>query len=147
MKYNKLIIILSSFFLSCAVAYMIGQNVVLPLTQQNGTKIDNENVVRQIEFDFVENFDQLTFEGKREVSKDDNPWGSTIAKIEDDTMGTSIMMVQGTGMSTEYHVDGIESIRWRYNIHPWVTELSDGMSLYVRVYADGDFENPRFGFS
>lgn len=143
MKYNKLIIILSSFFLSCAVAYMIGQNVVLPLTQQNGTEIDNENVVRQIEFDFVENFDQLTFEGKREVSKDDNPWGSTVAKIEDDTMGTSIMMVQGTGMSTEYHVDGIESIRWRYNIHPWVTELSDGMSLYVRVYADGDFENPR----
>lgn len=146
MKHNKLGIILSSFFLSCVAAYMIGQNVVLPLTQKNNTGAEANNDERapeKIEFSFVEHFDELTFEGKKEVSKDDNPWGSTVAKIEDDTMGTSIMMVQGTGMSMDYHVNGSESIEWRYNIHPWVTELSDGMSLYVRVYADGDFTNPR----
>lgn len=143
MKHKKLAIILSSFFVSCAVAYMIGQNVVLPLTQRNDTGIDNGQVAKQIKFNFVENFDKLTFQGKREVSKDDNPWGSTVAKIEDDTMGTSIMMVQGTGISMNYHVNGIESLQWCYNLHPWVAELSDGMSLYVRVYADGDFEKPK----
>lgn len=143
MNHKKAMILLISFFLSCTTAYTIGQKIVLPLTQKEDTENVNEydgNGLRagNIEYSFTDNFDQLTFKGKKTVDTDENPWGSTIAKIEDDNFGTSIMMVQGTGMSAEYHVNGNESVQWYYNLHPWVAESSDGMSLYVRIYVDGE---------
>lgn len=137
MKSKRLIAIFLCFFLSCTAAYLIGQNIVLPLTHKDDISVqenDKEITGESIAFSFVDNFDNLYFEGKRDVSKEENPWGSTIAKIEDDSIGTSIMMVQDTGMSIDYHVKGNESISWLYNIHPWVSEASDGMSLYVRIY-------------
>ncbi len=135
MKSKKIVTIVISFILSCTVAYVIGQKVVLPLSHSHK---GDTNVSVKTEFSFVDNFDNLLFEGKREVDTSDNPWGSTIAKIQDDEVGSSIMMVQDTELAAKYHVKENESIEWSYNIHPWVSESSDGMSLYVRVYVAGD---------
>lgn len=147
MKPKKFIAILTLFFSSCTAAYLIGQNIVLPLTHDNNMMIEEtEEGLRDgtVEFSFVDNFNQLVFHGKKKTSKDDIPWGSTIAKIEDDTTGTSIMMLQGTGMSIDYEVTGEESIQWLYNIHPWVAESSDGMTLYVKIYVnDNDIPSLR----
>lgn len=147
MNHKKLMILLLSFFLSCTAAYTIGQKIVVPLTQKEDAdsvnEIDADSLrIGDIKYSFTDNFDQLTFEGRKTVGTDENPWGSTVAKIEDDDVGTSIMMVQGTGMSTDYHVNGNESVQWYYKIHPWVAEFSDGMSLYVRIYVNGE-QTPR----
>lgn len=139
MNHKKSIAILTAFFSSCTAAYLIGQNVVLPLTHNDYTMTDETEVILRngsVEFSFTDNFNQLLFHGKKAVNKDDIPWGSTIAKIEDDTAGTSIMMLQGTGMSIDYKVTGEESIQWLYNIHPWVANSSDGMTLYVKIYVN-----------
>lgn len=144
MKSKKFIAILASFLLSCTAAYLIGQNVVLPLTQKDDTSVKESNDGLRsgtIEFSFTDSFDTLSFTGKRVVDTSSIPWGNTIAKIEDDTVGTSIMMVQGTGLSVDYHVVGNESVHFFSNIHPWVSESSDGMSLYLRVY-ENDNEIP-----
>lgn len=138
MRAKKWVVILSCFIISCTTAYLIGQFVVVPLTQKD----DIQNNDEIIKYRFVDNFEDLSFEGKKDVDTSENPWGSTVAKIEVEDVGTSIMMSQGTGMSTKYHADGNESIQWNYSIHPWVSEYSDGMSLYIRVYAD-DKENAR----
>lgn len=131
MKSNKLVVILISFIFSCTAAYAVGQKVVLPLTHISDAGVG-------VEYSFVDNFDNLLFDGKQEVDTADIPWGSTIARIQDEEAGPSIMMVQGTELKAKYHVKENESIQWSYNIHPWVSELSDGMSLYVRVYVEGD---------
>jgi hypothetical protein len=148
MKSKKLFVIFISFILSCIAAYAIGQNVIRPLTHKDNmgeNVITEDNVVEdaanrdiKTEYSFTDDFDNLLFEGKRDVDTSDIPWGSTIAKIEDEDEGTSIMMVQGTTLSAEYHVKGNESIQWSYGIHPWISELSDGMCLYVIVYSAGD---------
>lgn len=131
MKSNKFVVIFICFILSCLVAYAVGQKVVLPLTHKGDADVKTE-------YSFVDHFDSLSFENKREVNTTDIPWGSTIARIQDEEAGPSIMMVQGTGLQTEYHVKENESIQWNYAIHPWVSQYSDGMTLYVRVYAVGN---------
>lgn len=133
MKSNKLVVILISFILSCSAAYAVGQKVVLPLSHKSVADTDVKT-----EYSFADHFDSLTFENKKEVDTVDIPWGSTVARIQDEEAGPSIMMVQGTGLRAEYHVKENESIRWDYAIHPWVSENSDGMTLYVRVYAAGN---------
>ena len=131
MKSNKFVVIFISFILSCLAAYAVGQKVVLPLTHKGDADVKTE-------YSFVDHFDSLSFENKREVNTTDIPWGSTIARIQDEEAGPSIMMVQGTGLQTEYHVKENESIQWNYAIHPWVSQYSDGMTLYVRVYVVGN---------
>lgn len=143
MNHKRLMMLLLSFFLSCTGAYAIGQKVVVPLTQRenadNANEIDDDGLrTGDIEYSFIDNFEHLIFAGKKTVDTDANPWGSTVAKIEDDYDGTSIMMEQGTGISANYHVNGNECVQWYYKLHPWVAESSDGMSLYVRIYVDGE---------
>lgn len=156
MKHKKAVLITISFFASCAVAYGIGQGIVVPMTEKNQAKTEgtvntenseenvnnNETTVNDgsVLFRFVDGFDTLTFEGKETVSTSDIPWGSTIAKIEEETLGTSIMMTPNTYMTASYHVSGKETLQWKYAIHPWVRANSDGLTMHVRVYTT-DMEN------
>ncbi len=135
MKSKRLAVIFISFILSCAAAYAVGQKVVLPLSHRG----DTGGSVKT-EYSFADHFDSLSFDNRREVDTEDIPWGSTVAKIQDEEAGTSIMMVQGTGLQAQYHVRENECIQWSHAIHPWVSQYSDGMTLYVRVYAAGNEE-------
>lgn len=153
MKHKRAVIIMISFFVSCAVAYGIGQGIVVPLTEKEETQTENTanvdntsnenantNTSGTVLMRFVDEFDNLTFQGKEEVSTSDIPWGSTIAKIEEETLGTSIMMTPNTYMTASYHVVGKEELQWKYSIHPWVRQNSDGLTMHVRVYTT-DMEN------
>ena len=159
MKHKKAVLIAISFCISCAVAYGIGQGVVVPMTEKNQEKAEitenvdsNDGVTEnnkegndsgKAAFCFADEFDTLDFQGKKEVSTSDNPWGSTIAKIEEDTLGTSIMMTPNTYMTASYHVSDKEVLQWNYGIHPWVRENSDGLTMHIRIYTT-DMENAEF---
>lgn len=160
MKHKKALLIGCSFVISMGAAYFIGQNVVVPLSEQKkeqnmevtdntehteaGTvdeTIGSEGADNVVLFNFVDNMESLEYQNKEETS--DNPWGSTISKIEDETVGTSIVMMPNTYMSANYHVTGSEKVIWRYNIHPWMAEATDGLTMHVRVYVNGN-EEPTF---
>ena len=138
-----------AFVLSCSMAYLIGQKVVLPLTDkkaaekqlemesngqqdhQNGEHDDTEI------YDLIQNFSNLTLTGQDAV--EDNPWGSNLTTFEDEERGTCLLMTPGTGISTRYAVQEQERLYWSCNIHPWMTGVSDGVDLTISVHeADQD---------
>lgn len=139
-KYIKLIL---AFILSCSIAYLIGQKVVLPLTdkknEQNEQKEQRDNQQdEQIDgeiYDLIRHFSDLSFTGQSVV--DDNPWGSNLTTFEDEEHGTCILMVPGTAISVKYRLQGEETLSWNANIHPWMAKISDGVGLDITVKTVG----------
>lgn len=76
----------------------------------------------------------ISFEGNRETT--DNPWNMTAGKFEMEGEGSCIFLTPNTAVI----FDGIEqltSFSFRYEIHPWVRESSDGAGFLVWVL-DGE---------
>ena len=146
---KQLIKIILAFILSCSIAYLIGQKVVLPLTDQkaaekqqdmiesNGQQGQQQKSQRNEEdnhteiYDLIQKFSELTLTGRSAV--EDNPWGSNLTTFEDEEYGTCLLMTPGTEISTRYAVQGEETLRWSCNIHPWMAEISDGVNLTIIV--------------
>ncbi|MBD5513723.1 MAG: hypothetical protein HDR06_03465 [Lachnospiraceae bacterium] len=140
-KYIKLIL---AFILSCSIAYLIGQKVVLPLTdkknvQQSEQKEQRDNQQdEQIDgevYDLIRHFPELSLTGQSTV--DDNPWDSNLTTFEDEEHGTCILMVPGTAISAQYRLQGEETLSWNANIHPWMAKISDGVGLDITVKTVG----------
>ena len=122
-RYIKLIL---AFILSCSIAYLIGQKVVLPLS-------DKKNEVAA--YDLIMHFSDLSLIGQS--TADDNPWGSNLTTFEDEERGTCILMMPGTAVSAQYRLQGGETLRWNANIHPWMANISDGVGLDITVKTVG----------
>lgn len=120
-KYTKIIL---AFILSCSVAYLIGQKIVLPLSdKKNGGEA----------YDLIMHFSDLSLTGQSIA--DDNPWGSNLTTFEDEEHGTCILMLPETAISAQYWIQGKETLRWNANIHPWMGKISDGVGLDITVKA------------
>lgn len=150
---NKQVIkIALAFVLSCSMAYLIGQKVVLPLTNRKASDqqqemIDSDRMQQQREedsstatYDLIRNFAELSLTGQCAV--DDNPWGSNLTTFEDEEHGTCLLMTPGTEISARYVLQGEETLRWSSNIHPWMAEISDGANLTITVCGT-DQEQPK----
>lgn len=136
-KYTKIIL---AFILSCGIAYLIGQKVVLPLTEKKNEQQSKQNEQRDDQqyeqtdgkvYDLIKHFSDLSLTGLSTV--DDNPWGSNLTTFEDEERGTCILMVPGTAVSAQYKLEGEETLRWNANIHPWMAKISDGVGLTITV--------------
>lgn len=146
---KQVIKIALAFVLSCSMAYLIGQRVVLPLTdkkaaekqqemvESNGQQDQQQKDQRSGEhdnteiYDLIRNFSNLTLTGQNAV--DDNPWGSNLTTFEDEERGTCLLMTPGTEISTRYAIQKQERLYWSCNIHPWMAGVSDGVDLTVTV--------------
>lgn len=146
---KQVIKIALAFVLSCSMAYLIGQKVVLPLTDKKSAEKQQEMVEsnrRQDQqqrdqwngkddntetYDLIRNFSKLTLTGQNDV--EDNPWGSNLTTFEDEERGTCLLMTPGTEISTRYAVQEQERLYWSCNIHPWMTGVSDGVDLTITV--------------
>ena len=147
---NKQIIrIILAFVFSCSIAYLIGQKVVLPLTDkelaENQQEIaglkEQEDIKRNSlqgeedsnakAYDLIEEFSNLTLIGQNAV--DDNPWGSNLTVFEDEERGTCLLMTPGTEVSARYLVQEEDALCWNCGIHPWMAEISDGAELTITV--------------
>lgn len=151
---NKQVIkIALAFVLSCSIAYLIGQKVVLPLTDKKDADQKQEMIGSNGEqderkredndtatYDLIQNFTDLSITGQRAV--DDNPWGSNLTTFEDEGHGTCLLMTPGTEISACYVLQGEETLRWNCNIHPWMAEISDGVHLTITVCGT-DQEQPK----
>lgn len=122
-KYIKLIL---AFILSCSIAYLIGQKVVLSLSDKK-----NEGEA----YDLIMHFSDLSLIGQS--TADDNPWGSNLTTFEDEEHGTCILMMPGTEISVQYKLQGEETLSWNANIHPWMAKISDGVGLDITVKTVG----------
>lgn len=147
---NKQIIrIILAFVFSCSIAYLIGQKVVLPLTdkesaenQQEIAKLKEQEDIKQNSlqgeedsnakaYDLIEEFSNLTLIGQNAVN--DNPWGSNLTVFEDEERGTCLLMTPGTEVSARYWVQEEDTLCWDCGIHPWMAEISDGAELTITV--------------
>ena len=147
---NKQIIrIILAFVFSCSIAYLIGQKVVLPLTDkelaENQQEIaglkEQEDIKRNSlqgeedsnakAYDLIEEFSNLTLIGQNAV--DDNPWGSNLTVFEDEERGTCLLMTPGTEVSARYLVQEEDALCWNCGIHPLMAEISDGAELTITV--------------
>lgn len=143
---KKCIKIILAFIFSCSIAYLIGQKVVLPLTNKKNSQNEQQMSERkeeignqqdeQIEektYDMIAHFSSLSLTGQSVA--DDNPWGSNLTSFEDEEHGTCILMLPGTEISTRYTLQGEETLSWNANIHPWMAKISDGVGLDITVQA------------
>lgn len=93
-----------------------------------GYKNDN---IHTGKIDIYECFEDLQLENYGRVDKNVNPWGYTIAKTSD----KGIVMMPKTTMAINYKVENNDTwLMFRYSIHPWVVQLSDGLILNVSIY-------------
>ena len=130
---RQIIKIVLAFILSCSIAYLIGQNVVLPLTAKNGVNAEQREAeqISEKTYDLIMDFSGLSLKGQTVTT--DNPWGSNLITFEDEEHGTCLLMTPGTEISTEYMVEGQKKLHWSCNIHPWMSGISDGVQLNIEV--------------
>lgn len=99
--------------------------------------IETEAIVKTTEqisgFNFIDEFDSLSLDGYAEVDNSVNPYEKTIAHINDESVGDAIFMTAGTGFSTRYQCHENDTLVIRYRIHPWMSEVSDGMKLQISI--------------
>lgn len=146
---KQVIKIALAFVLSCSMAYLIGQKVVLPLTDKKAAEKQQEMVESNEQqdqqqkaqrngehdnaeiYDLIQNFSNLTITGQKTV--EDNPWGSNLTTFEDEELGTCLLMTPGTEISDLYVVQEEEVLCWSCGIHPWMAGVSDGVDLTITV--------------
>lgn len=142
---KQFIKIILAFILSCGIAYLIGQKVVLPITDKKAPQNSQEKRIQNQQqdnqwnevynntetYDLIKDFSNLSLNGQSSVN--DNPWGSNLTIFEDEMQGTSLLMMPGTEISVRYVVRGEKILSWRCNIHPWMAEISDGVDLTITV--------------
>ena len=141
------------FMIGCIITLMIGHNAVHEdtdgIVQVKSEAEISETEVSELEtieteaiaktteqisgFNFVEEFDSLSLDGYAEVDNSVNPYEKTIAHINDESVGDAIFMTSGTGFSTRYQCHENDTLVIRYRIHPWMSEVSDGMKLQILI--------------
>lgn len=141
------------FMIGCIITLMIGHKAVHEDTYGNDDvkseaeisetevseleTIETEAIVKTTEqitgFNFIDDFDSLSLDGYAEVDNSVNPYEKTIAHINDESVGDAIFMTSGTGFSTRYQCHENDTLVIRYRIHPWMSEVSDGMKLQILI--------------
>lgn len=130
---RQVIKIVLAFILSCSIAYLIGQNVVIPLTSKEDENAERREAgqVSEETYDLIRDFSNLSLTGQTVTT--DNPWGSNLLTFEDEEHGTCLLMTPGTQIATQYLVEGQKMLHWSCNIHPWMSGISDGVELTIEV--------------
>lgn len=129
-KYKNSLIIFVAFILSIVVSFGIGQIIpkVVSHTQSN-EEVDLTHL--EDKYVFWDNYEEIVVFGNS--STNENPWGSTIAKIEDEKVGKAIFMTPETGMETQIKVPENGVLYFEYNLYSEVGVKSDGAKLCLEI--------------
>lgn len=72
----------------------------------------------------------------------DYPYGYNVGKIQDDTVGTAILVTPGTSIQVnDYSLSQDTFLNIAYEIHPWVASETDGAVLNVDILSEGKKQN------
>ena len=122
----KRILIAATLLLGLVLAFLVGQHVVAPIRNKAlGQKNENPEETAGAEQEYM-----LEWENQKET--EENPWGTTAGIIETETGTKAALLTPGTGLRVTQSVEE-DVIAVRYYIHPWVAELSDGLSFSCSV--------------
>lgn len=119
---NFIVVKVAGLVLILFGAYIIGQQVVLPLRQINSSNNFDENSVSWGNY-------EIRIEGSNQT--EDNPWGFTAGIIDMESIGDCVLLTPNTSLVLE-NISSKEVIFIELTIHPWVKELSDGAGILVR---------------
>jgi hypothetical protein len=72
--------------------------------------------------------EQLVFEGASDTA--DTPWNITAGTFEMEDEGECILLTPNTAVEL-LDVEGVSEFSFSYEIHPWVSESSDGAGLIL----------------
>ncbi len=138
---NKIRILASGIAILLA-SYLIGQNIILPLRSPEASEGPTSAMGEA--FDWIEGFDNLELYGYGET--DDNPWSSTVAKIDaSGEVPGGIFITSGTGVGANVELKEGSTLEISAGIHPWVAEYSDGAVLEIQYLESGKKESKLLG--
>lgn len=83
---------------------------------------------------FVEQQDQLTFEGQLAVDKQEIPWQTNCGVVQDEATGTSIFLTPNTALAFACKPSAGQSLVFAAEIFAAVQPVSDGCSLRVQIF-------------
>jgi hypothetical protein len=107
------------------VCYGIGQYRV---SQKNTVEADTAEAPSESETTQNTGWEQLSFEGA--AATDDTPWNITAGTFEMDDEGECILLTPNTAVELS-DVERVSELSFSYEIHPWVSESSDGAGLIL----------------
>ena len=111
MSTKKKAVVILGLVLGLICCFLIGQIFILP--------IRNSNI-------------EASLEG--EATKEDNPWKTSVGKIETDEYGTVIFLTPETSIIFNCPDNIGSNLKFDYRIHPWVDKTqSDGTNLEVNI--------------
>lgn len=100
----------------------------------------SENTFNDIETDtweLVEHMEEQKVVITGQYESSEYPYGYNVGKIQDDTVGTAILVTPGTSIQiNDYNLSPGTFLNVAYEIHPWVASESDGAVLNVDIVSE-----------
>lgn len=134
----------------CVVLFYVATTVPSKITADNKVDVWSYFISDQTDsidlWSLEEHIEEqsISIDGIRET--DDFPYGYNVGKIQDDTVGSAILISPGTSIEIkDYKVTANNAIQVKSEIHPWVADKSDGATLNVEIISDG--ENNKFSYN
>lgn len=113
------------------VAYLIGQFIVLPRTNQKNIADENreytEVALQKTELEWI-----------NQEKTEDNPWGFNAGIIDTEEDKRAIFLTPNTGVEIKIYVQE-DTLDLDYYVHPWVSEVSDGLEMSVKINGEEQF--------
>lgn len=128
MKKSIKLLLIAVIYLS--VCYGVGQYRNLLKEGADATEsntADSENAANSGE---TEMWDSISFEGVKETT--DTPWNFNAGIFDMEGEGACILLTPNTAV-TVANLEDIDSLSFRYEIHPWVKDASDGAGLLIWI--------------
>lgn len=126
MSTKKKAVVILGLVLGLICCFLIGQIFILPIRNSNIDTDENKG------YDLISHYDEASLEG--EATKEDNPWKTSVGKIETDEYGTVIFLTPETSIIFNCPDNIGSNLKFDYRIHPWVDKTqSDGTNLEVNI--------------
>lgn len=124
---KKCVKLFTCAILSLCFCWFIGQH--LKQTRTDTPEQQTESKIWNL-FDHMDS-DETVLWGRTEST--DYPFGYNVGLIEDEEVGCSVLLTPDTKLTTNCTVPETASLELSFQIHPWVSDDSDGALLHITI--------------